>query len=69
MGRTVSGTAGGWSLVSAGAASMVIAGASVPMMGLAIIIINSVGWIPVTCLLLVLCLVLVIARKTLVIIL
>ena len=68
MGKAVSGLAGGWSSVSTGAGGMVTAGASVPMVGLAISIITSVGAIPVTCLLLVLCLVPVRVKKTPVII-
>ena len=64
MGITVSGTAGGWSLVSTGAGHVVTAGVPVPMMALAIPIITSVGGISLTCLLLVLCLVPVIAKNT-----
>ena len=64
MGRTVSGTVGDWSLLSTDTGGVVTAGASVPITGLAIPIVTSVGGIPITCFLLVLHLVPVIGKNT-----
>ena len=63
MSEVASGTAGGWSSVSTGAGDMVTAGTPVPSVGMVIPIITGIGGIPVTCLLLVLCLVPVRAQK------